>query len=210
MKRRIVVWRHGQTAWNLGGRFQGQTDVELDGTGIEQAHGAARLLAVLTPAAILSSDLCRASDTAAALGALTDLPVRLDAGLRETDLGTWQGLTRTEVEERFPGEAQAWLRGGQDRRGGGESMTEVADRAVAAIERELAGLADRATLVVVTHGGAGRVMIARMIGLPPEHWTALGGLSNCCWSVLAERRERWALLEHNAGTLPQPVLSDDR
>lgn len=210
MQRRVVVWRHGRTAWNLDGRFQGQSDVDLDDVGLDQARVAARILAALTPAAIVSSDLVRASDTAAALGAVTGLEVTLDPGLRETDLGTWQGLTRAEVEERCPGEAQAWLRGSQDRRGGGESMREVADRAVAVVERELLALAERDTLVVVTHGGSGRVLIAQLIGLPPEHWSALGGLSNCCWSVLNERRGHWALVEHNAGTLPQPVMSDDR
>lgn len=211
MSRRVVVWRHGQTAWNLGGRFQGQSDVPLDATGVEQARSSARLLAALGPAAIVSSDLERATATAAELAAVTGLPVRTDPGLRETNLGSWQGLTRAEVEQRFPGEAAAWLRGGLDRRGGGESMTEVADRAVLAVESALEKVGADGTLIAVTHGGSGRVVIARMIALPPEHWSALGGLSNCCWSVLSERRSgRWALLEHNAGTLPQPVLSDDR
>lgn len=219
MGRRVVVWRHGRTAWNFGGRFQGQEDVPLDATGIEQARHAARILAALSPAAIVSSDLERAMATAAELAAVTSLPVLADPGLRETHLGAWQGLTRAEVEERFPGEAQAWLAGSQDRRGGGESMVEVADRAEAAIASALEKVDADGTLIVVTHGGSGRVMIARMIGLPPEHWKALGALSNCCWSVLAQRKgrphagdggDRWALMEHNAGTLPQPVLSDDR
>ena len=65
------------------------------------------------------------------------------------------------------------------------------------------------TLVAVTHGGSGRVLIGSMVGLPPEHWSALGVLSNCCWTVLTERSDRWAITEHNAGTLPEPVLSDD-
>jgi probable phosphoglycerate mutase len=119
-------------------------------------------------------------------------------------------LTRAEVDAAYPGEAAAWLRGEDIRRGGGETNVEVAGRAVAAIEQALEKLPDRATLVVVTHGGAARVAIGSLIGLPPEHWRALGALSNCCWSVLGEQRGGWALLEHNAGTLPQPVLGDDR
>jgi broad specificity phosphatase PhoE len=94
-------------------------------------------------------------------------------------------------------------------------MTEVADRAVAAVVEAVAKLPARSTLVAVTHGGAGRVLLARMMGLPPAQWRVLGGLSNCSWSMLAERPggesgPRWVLVEHNAGTLPQPVLSDDR
>jgi probable phosphoglycerate mutase len=214
-RRRIVVWRHGQTAWNFDGRFQGQSDIELDATGIEQAKRAAQILAALGPTAIVSSDLKRARDTADALAKLTGLPVALDARLRETYLGSWQGRTRAEVEELFPGEAAAWLAGGLERRGGGEHMTEVAERAVAAVLDAVSVLPPRSTLVAVTHGGAGRVLLAQLMGLPPEQWKVLGGLANCCWSVVSERPgsehgPRWVLVEHNAGTLPQPVLSDDR
>jgi len=214
-RRRIVVWRHGQTAWNFDGRFQGQSDIDLDATGIEQAAQAAQTLAALGPAAIVSSDLKRARDTADALAKLTGLPVATDERLRETYLGSWQGKTRAEVEVEYPGEAAAWLAGGLERRGGGEHMTEVADRAEAAVLDAISDLPPRSTLVAVTHGGAGRVLLAQLMGLPPEQWKVLGGLSNCCWSVLAERPggeagPRWVLVEHNAGTLPQPVLSDDR
>jgi broad specificity phosphatase PhoE len=210
MGQRIVVWRHGRTQWNLAGRFQGQSDVALDEVGVQQARNAARILTGLKPAAIVASDLARAAATAAELGALTGLEVKLDSGLRETYLGTWQGLTREEVAERFPGEEEAWLRGDLERRGGGESMQEVAERAVSATRAALAELGPDDTLIAVTHGGSGRVLIGSMCGLPPEHWSALGVLSNCSWSLLAQRSHRWAIAEHNAGTLPEPVLADDR
>ncbi|MGQ0630703.1 MAG: histidine phosphatase family protein [Sporichthyaceae bacterium] len=210
-----MVWRHGQTAWNLEGRFQGQSEVPLDEIGLGQARDSARILAALEPAAIVSSDLGRACATAAELASLTGLPVSYDPGFRETYLGEWEGCDRAEVEARFPGEAAAWLAGGLERRGGGEHMTEVADRAVAAALKAVSELSERQTLVVVTHGGSGRVLLARLMGLPTEHWRVLGGLANCSWSMLAERpapggEQRWVLVEHNAGTLPQPVLSDDR
>ncbi|MGQ0467380.1 MAG: histidine phosphatase family protein [Sporichthyaceae bacterium] len=210
MPQRVVVWRHGRTQWNLAGRFQGQSDVELDEVGVVQARTAARILTGLKPAAIVASDLKRAANTAAELAALTGLEVKHDPGLRETYLGTWQGLTREEVAERFPGEEEAWLRGDLERRGGGESMQEVAERALAATRAALADLGPDDTLVAVTHGGSGRVLIGSMCGLPPEHWSALGVLSNCSWSLLAQRTHRWAIVEHNAGTLPEPVLADDR
>lgn len=210
MGQKVVVWRHGRTEWNLAGRFQGQSDVALDEVGIEQARMAARILTGVKPAAIISSDLQRAATTAAELGKLTGLPIISAPGLRETYLGTWQGLTRDEVAARFPGEEEAWLRGDLERRGGGESMQEVAQRAVAAVESALADLGPDDTLVAVTHGGSGRVLIGSMCGLPPEHWNVLGVLSNCSWSLLAQRPHRWAIAEHNAGTLPEPVLADDR
>ena len=95
--RRIVLWRHGQTEWNMAGRLQGQTDVPLDEVGREQARIAARLLQSLKPSVIVSSDLSRAVDTARALADLVGLDVLLDEGLRETFVGTWQGLTDAEI-----------------------------------------------------------------------------------------------------------------
>ncbi len=70
-------------------------------------------------------------------------------------------------------------------------------------------LPDEGTLVVVSHGGTIRMAIGRLIGLEPHSWEALGGLSNCCWSVLGEGYRGWRLEEHNAGTLPEPVIGDD-
>ena len=140
--RRIVLWRHGQTAWNLERRFQGSTDIALTETGLGQARRAARLLAALAPDAIVSSDLRRAADTAAELAALTGLPVSHDEGLRETYAGAWQGLTHKEILERFGEQYTAWKRGEPVRRGGGELETEVADRAapvVLAAADKLAG-----------------------------------------------------------------------
>ncbi|WP_344317569.1 histidine phosphatase family protein [Streptomyces javensis] len=207
--RRIVLWRHGQTAWNIERRFQGSLDIELTDTGVAQAHRAARLLAALKPDAIIASDLKRAAATAAELSAVTGLSVAHDAGLRETYAGAWQGLTHEEIIERFGEEYAAWKRGEPIRRGGGELETEVADRAAPVVLESADKLPDDGTLVVVSHGGTIRTTIGRLLGLEPRTWEALGGLSNCCWSVLGEGARGWRLLEHNAGSLPEPVLGDD-
>ena len=159
----------------------------------------------------MSSDLSRAARTAAALGDLTGLGVDLDPALRETYAGGWQGMVREDITANFPAEWAAWGDGADVRPGGdGETRIEVADRVVTSIERRLAALDSGATLVVVTHGGSARVAIGRLIGLPPEHWTALGVLSNCAWSVLTEGQSRFRLIEYNAGSLPVAPLTDDR
>ncbi|MFF4408329.1 histidine phosphatase family protein [Streptomyces sp. NPDC001262] len=207
--RRIVLWRHGQTAWNLERRFQGSTDIELTGTGVAQARRAARLLAALGPDAIIASDLVRARNTAAELSAVTGHEVVHDAALRETYAGVWQGLTHDEIIERYGAEYAAWKRGEPVRRGGGELETEVADRAAPVVLAHADKLPDGGTLVVVSHGGTIRTTIGRLLGLPSHSWESLGGLTNCCWSVLGEGARGWRLLEHNAGTLPEPVLGDD-
>ncbi|MFD6420283.1 histidine phosphatase family protein [Streptomyces sp. NPDC060194] len=207
--RRIILWRHGQTAWNVERRFQGTTDIELTEAGREQARRAARLLASLGPDAIIASDLRRAVDTAGELAALTGLGVTHDEGLRETYAGEWQGLTHEEIIERYPEQYAAWKRGEAVRRGGGELETEVADRAAPVVLRHADKLPDGGVLVVASHGGTLRTTIGRLLGLEAHHWEGLGGLSNCCWSVLGEGARGWRLLEHNAGSLPQPVLGDD-
>ncbi|WP_193511181.1 histidine phosphatase family protein [Streptomyces griseoloalbus] len=207
--RRIILWRHGQTSWNVERRFQGSTDVELTETGIAQARRSARLLAGLRPDAIVASDLKRAAATAAELAALTGLDVTLDEALRETYAGVWQGLTHDEIIATYGDEYTAWKRGEPVRRGGGELETEVADRAAPVVLRHAEKLPEDGTLVVVSHGGTIRTTIGRLLGLQPQNWESLGGLTNCCWSVLGEGARGWRLLEHNAGTLPEPVLGDD-
>ncbi|MFF3246870.1 histidine phosphatase family protein [Streptomyces sp. NPDC002870] len=207
--RRVVLWRHGQTSWNLERRFQGSTDVELTETGIAQARRAARLLASLRPDAIVASDLKRAAATAGELAEITGLDVSYDAALRETYAGAWQGLTHEEIVGRYGEQYAAWKRGEPVRRGGGELESEVADRAAPVVLHHAEKLPDEGTLVVVSHGGTIRTTIGRLLGLESHHWESLGGLSNCCWSVLGEGARGWRLLEHNAGTLPEPVLGDD-
>lgn len=201
---RLVLWRHGQTQWNAEGRFQGQSDIPLDPEGERQAQRSARLLAALQPAAIFSSDLIRAMATAAPLARLTGLTVISDKDLRERYGGQWEGLTDAEIRARYPDAHTHWLPPG------GETSAAVADRAATAMDRIAETLAPESLAVVVSHGAALRLGAARLLGLPEEHWGAVGPLANCAWSVLGRRRGRWRLLEHNAGTLPEPVLSDDR
>lgn len=201
---RLVLWRHGETRWNVEDRFQGQSDIPLDPTGVVQAERAARLLAALQPAAIFASDLSRATATAGPLSRLTGLPVTPDKDLRERDGGEWEGLSGHQIRERYPAEFRTWSPPG------GETAAAVADRVAAALERIAAGLAPHTLAVVVSHGAALRLGMSQLIGMPEELWGAIGPLSNCSWSVLGRRRGRWRLIEHNAGTLPEPVLGDDR
>ena len=212
--RRIVIWRHGRTAWNAELRFQGQTDIELDDVGQAQASSAAAALAGLGPSRIIASDLVRARATAQALANLVDLDVHCDAGLRETFAGAWEGLTRGELIAQYGTELAQWSAGADVRPGGGETRVEVAERMVRAIQRGLEQTSPGQTLVVATHGGAARAAIGALIGLPPEHWAALGVLSNCAWSVLDENTTgfgpNWRLQEYNAGSLPVAALADDR
>lgn len=204
-----MLWRHGQTRWNVEDRFQGHTDVGLDDTGRDQARRAARLLAALQPQAIVSSDLRRASETARALADLTGVPVQEDPRLRETFGGSWQGLTVSEIRGMDADAYALWRTGADVPAGGAETRSDVAARVRPAVLEALAPLPPGGTLVVVTHGGSSRAAIGSLLELPMDRWAVVGGLSNCCWSVLEQAGDGWRLVEHNAGSLPTPVMGDD-
>ena len=203
-----MLWRHGQTVWNAERRFQGQSDIPLDETGQAQAERAARLLAALRPDMIVSSDLMRAASTAAPLARLTGLDVSYDKDLRERHGGRWEGLTDAEIRDQYPEEYTRWAPPE------GETSAVVADRVAGALNRIVAALTESPVgsglAVVVSHGAALRLGMSRVLSMPEELFGVLGPLSNCSWSVLGLSGERRRLLEHNAGTLPEPVLSDDR
>ncbi|MFW3170215.1 histidine phosphatase family protein [Geodermatophilus sp. CPCC 206100] len=195
---RLLLWRHGRTEWNAAGRFQGQLDPPLDEEGCRQAACAARHLAdggqLPEGTVVVSSDLVRASETAAALTGRLGVPLRLDPRLRETGLGSWEGLTREEVAERHPEQYADWLAGRPVRGRGDENPAEVPRRALAA----LLDLPTAPLAVVVTHGGTSARLMEELLGLGPEHRRVLGPLANCAWSELAVQRDRWRLIRHNS------------
>lgn len=195
---RLLLWRHGQTDWNVERRFQGQMDVPLNAIGREQAATAARYLAAMRPAAIFSSDLSRATATADALARLTGLEVQLDKDLRERHGGSWEGLSDTEIAERYPVERVTWTPPD------GESVEAVTDRAAAALMRIADGADPGSLVVVVAHGACLSLALSRVLDLPHER-RILGPFGNCHWSELLRDGGRWRLLEHNGGVLPEPV-----
>jgi glucosyl-3-phosphoglycerate phosphatase len=210
VSRRIVLWRHGRTEWNATGRFQGQIDVDLDEVGRDQAWESGRRLAALEPDVLVSSDLKRTRDTMAALSSITGREMQLDVRLRETFAGEWQGLTGAEIASRYPEAYKAWRAGDPLLRvGGGETRQDVAERMAAAVRDIAARLADDGLAVLTTHGGAARLGIASLIGMPLERFTNIGGLSNASWSMLRDTDQGWVLVEHNAGTLPTPVVIEE-
>lgn len=218
--RRVVLWRHGRTEWNVSNRFQGATDVPLDDVGREQARTGAPVLATMQPVRIVSSDLSRAVETAEALAALTGLPVHTDERLRETNGGVWQGLTRPEIVAMDDELLLRWMAGHDVRPPGGEMRGEVVARVLAAISDHLADVPEGGTMVVVSHGGAIRGAVGGLLGLAPEQWTALGVISNAAWSVLGQMTlppaetqgdpvTRWRLLEYNAIAAPTEAIGAD-
>lgn len=194
--RRLLLWRHGRTAWNAEGRIQGQADVPLDAVGLRQAAESAPLLAAERPDAILSSDLSRATATAAALAAVTGLGVQVDERLRESAFGDWQGRTGDEIAAYWPEAYARWRAGEPIDLPGVETPEEVADRVVAALDRTVGD-----TVVVVTHGGAARRGLLALLGWPERSLVGLGPLGNCRWCELRWSSRGWRLYSYNSGPL---------
>jgi probable phosphoglycerate mutase len=160
---RILLARHGETEWNRLGRWQGHADPPLNDAG--RAQALATQLEGDGLAAVYSSDLRRASETARIVADRLGLAVSEDRALREIDVGSWSGLTRDEVRERHPEGFARWLSGeiGHD----GETREELTERVVEAVGRIAASHAGDHVLVV-THGGAIRALRRHAAGDPGE------------------------------------------
>lgn len=207
---RLVVWRHGQTDWNIENRFQGHSDIPLNSVGHYQAEHAAKILEAMGATRIIASDLIRAQQTAEKLSALTGLPVETDARLRETNGGNWEGKTGLENRANDSARFIGWISGDDGPAGEiGERRSEVALRAEAAAQDALQSA--EGTVVFVTHGGTARCLLGKLLGLNFADWSSLGGLSNAQWSVLEYSKylNRWTLSEHNAGSIPEPVFGNE-
>jgi probable phosphoglycerate mutase len=197
--RRVLLLRHGQTAYNAETRFQGQTDVPLNQIGLSQAQASADRLAPLLagePVTVVSSDLRRALQTAEPLAERLGIPVIPEARLREVFAGQWEGLLRDEIVAQWPDEFTAWHRGENVRLGGGETHSEAGARAAEAIVDAEKAMND-GTLVCVGHGAALRAAVFQLIGATGWPWNALEGLRNAHWAELQLTGRGWRLSSYN-------------
>jgi glucosyl-3-phosphoglycerate phosphatase len=146
----LCFFRHGRTIWNAAGKYQGQTDVDLDALGRAQAVKVGERVAEIDPVAVYSSDLRRCVDTGAHISQ-TD-GIQLDKRLRERDVGEWSGHTRSEIQALYPDDYNCWVKGQEVRPGGGETSAELLVR----VRSFLDGVQERhstGSVVVISHGG---------------------------------------------------------
>ncbi len=161
---RLLVVRHGQTEWNIAGRIQGSTDIDLDATGQAQAAEAAPELAAYEPVRIISSDLRRAVDTARPIAELTGVEIELDKRLRERAYGPWEGLTQVEIAEQFPQDHRRWRAQEPLQHPDIETWGELHRRTAEAV-RDIVESEVEGTAIVVCHGGSARQIIGGVLGL---------------------------------------------
>ncbi|HNS01558.1 MAG TPA: histidine phosphatase family protein [Anaerolineae bacterium] len=193
----LLLLRHGETEWNLSGRWQGQAaDTELTDLGRQQARLAANRLRSYPINVIYSSDLLRASETAQIIGQALGLTPIPESALRELDIGAWTGLTWAEIRERYPEQAAAMSAGQDVPRGGGESLGELQDR-LAAAAQNIVSRHPGDTVLVVSHGAALRSLVAHVLGASLDQMHRIAILGNTALSVVQMRDGHLRLVSYN-------------
>ena len=155
---RLILLRHGETVWNVEGRYQGQGDSALTATGRAQAEAVAARLLRRRVEALYSSDLGRAVETARAVAAATGLIVNLDSRLRERHLGVFQALLKADIRVRFRDEYRRFKIDPDYVVPGGESARQCSVRVIACLE-EIAARHAGQEIAVTSHGGAANSLL---------------------------------------------------
>ena len=172
---RLALVRHGQSTWNALSRWQGQANPPLSPLGEEQAAEAAERLAGTGVSGVVTSDLIRARRTGQIVADALGLgPVRVHPDLGEYDVGDWSGLTKPEIEKRWPGQQAEWFGGRLATTPGGEGRIAFDKRVMQAVLEVSAEAPAGSVLVVITHGGVIRAL-ERAAGAPPVPIANLSG-----------------------------------
>lgn len=162
---RLILVRHGQTVWNESGRFQGFSDVALSAEGERQAQSLAKSLKGFDLAAIYTSPLTRARETAGIVARYHNCEVTVEEGLKELNQGELEGLTAQDLSDKFPEFFEKWiLQPGMTHLPKGESLKDLQDRAWASVE----GILKRhsgGNVVIVAHSFVNRVILCRILTL---------------------------------------------
>lgn len=211
----LILIRHGETDWNRELRFQGQLDVPLNATGLEQAQRVAERMAGEPPQVLVSSDLQRALQTAQAVSTrVRQLDPVLDAALREQHFGIVEGLQVADIKARHAQAWEQWVRFEADFAFDGGESTRVFHARVLAAIRALAQHHAGQTLAVVTHGGVLDMVYRSARGLPlsgprvseiPNAGINRVRLQGDMIEIVA-----WADTRHLADLPPQPVYDQTR
>jgi 2,3-bisphosphoglycerate-dependent phosphoglycerate mutase len=207
---RIIAVRHGETAWNVAARIQGQLDVGLNDTGRWQARRVGEALASEDIATVYTSDLGRAHQTAQSIGKATGVPVVPDQGLRERSFGLFEGKTFTEIEETWPDQAHNWRQRIPEWQPpeGGESLLQLRERVTRTVEA-LAARHPGQQIVVVAHGGVldalYRVATRQEVNSPRTWELPNGAINRLLWTPEGFTLVGWSDTQH----LDHEALDED-
>ena len=198
---RIIAVRHGETAWNVDARIQGQLDIGLNDNGRWQARRVGEALASEPITAVYSSDLGRAHQTAQAVAEVAGIPVIADEGLRERSFGIFEGKTFDEIHETWPDHAHNWRKRIPEWQPpeGGESLLELRER-VTRTMHELAARHPGEQIVVVAHGGVldalYRIATGQEVNSPRTWELPNGAINRLLWTPEGFTLVGWSDTQH--------------
>jgi broad specificity phosphatase PhoE len=195
---RFYLVRHGETHWHAENRYAGVSDVDLTARGLDQARRLGVWAGKADLTEIWTSDLSRARRTAAACAQTTNAPLAVDVRLRELDFGAAEGLTRREIEQRFPGVAESFAR---DPVGhhlpGGEDPVQAASRFTECL-RHITTRHPDGPVLVVAHSTVLRLALCSLIGVQLSEYRRLfPSVGNCALTEIRLQRDEVALLHFN-------------
>ncbi|MGW2308141.1 histidine phosphatase family protein [Actinomadura luteofluorescens] len=195
---RLILVRHGETEWHAENRYAGISDVALTPRGLDQARALAAWAGTARPDAVWCSDLSRSRLTAAPSAAAIGARLHVDERLRELDFGHGEGLTRAEMERKFPAELRAFLADpAASHLPGGEDPAAAARRFTACLD-DIARLHEGGRVLVVAHSTAIRLALCRLLGIPlKDYRRRFPSLGNCALTEIRLRDGEAALLEFN-------------
>ncbi|MDP3760895.1 MAG: histidine phosphatase family protein [Ramlibacter sp.] len=200
---RIIAVRHGETAWNVDARIQGQLDIGLNDTGRWQARRVGEALATEEITAVYSSDLGRAHQTAQSISEVKGIPVIADEGLRERSFGIFEGKTFDEIHETWPDHAHNWRKRIPEWQppDGGESLLELRARVTRTMQ-ELAARHPGEQIVIVAHGGVldtlYRIATGQEVNSPRTWELPNGAINRLLWTPEGFTLVGWSDTQHLA------------
>lgn len=162
---KLLLTRHGQTDWNIAGRYQGQSDIPLNQTGWSQAEGLAKRLSTETIHAIYSSDLSRAKDTAQAIAKFHQIEIQTDSRWRELSFGDWEGMNYKAMSAHSPDIFSKWMIDPQHiSTPNGETLYELSERVKSTFD-EIKNKHNDQTVLVVSHSGTLQALLVTLLSV---------------------------------------------
>ncbi len=194
---RIILIRHGETTWNVAGRYQGQVDTPLSERGLEQGRLAALALETVPIDVCIASPLSRAQETCRFAAAPRGLPVLTEPRLTEIAHGAWEGAYADDIEAKYPEEFHLWhTRPDLVQMPGGENLEDVRRRARAALD-DIAAKYDGKTVLVAAHDAVNKVLLCDILGLGMDHFWQIKQ-DNACINVIERDKGAWRLVLTNS------------
>jgi broad specificity phosphatase PhoE len=206
----IILARHGETEWNVGEIFRGRADIDLDDTGRKQAELLGKYLSDTQIEAVYSSPLKRALNTGRTIAVSHNLEVQITSGLNDLNFGEWEGLSVSEVRDRYSDQFALWVNQPEKvRLPGGETLDDVTKRARKIVDETV--IRYQGTIVLVTHRVVIKILVCALLGLDNSlFWNIM--VDTCGLTTFHYEKGRFVLIRHNDNSflrsMKSPQLKD--